>query len=55
VTQWMTAAGLDLLSHSNLAPEPGTEGTMDGKIAVSLWLGRDRRIALAAPATREVA
>jgi ubiquinone/menaquinone biosynthesis C-methylase UbiE/DNA-binding transcriptional ArsR family regulator len=55
VTQWMTAAGLDLLSHSNLAPEPSTEGTTDGKIAVSLWLGRDRRIALAAPATREVA
>jgi ubiquinone/menaquinone biosynthesis C-methylase UbiE len=55
VTQWMIAAGLDLLSHSNLAPEPSTEGTTDGKIAVSLWLGRDRRIALAAPATREVA
>jgi ubiquinone/menaquinone biosynthesis C-methylase UbiE len=52
VTQWMTAAGLDLISHVNLAPEPSTEGTTDGKIAVSLWLGRDRRIALA---TREVA
>src|SRR4051794_8246735 len=36
VTQWMTAAGLDVLAHSNLAPEPASEG----KIAVSLWLGR---------------
>ena len=27
----------------------------DGQIAVSLWLGRDPRIALAAPATLEVA
>jgi hypothetical protein len=51
VAQWMTSAGLDLVSHSNLTPEPGSEG----KIAVSLWLGRDRRILLAAPATREVA
>jgi ubiquinone/menaquinone biosynthesis C-methylase UbiE len=51
VTQWMTAAGLEVLSQESLAPEPAS----DGKIAVSLWLGRDRRIALAAPQTREVA
>ncbi|HXF89388.1 MAG TPA: metalloregulator ArsR/SmtB family transcription factor [Xanthobacteraceae bacterium] len=41
VTQWMTAAGLDLVMHRSLAPEPDSEG----KIAVSLWLGRDRRAA----------
>jgi ubiquinone/menaquinone biosynthesis C-methylase UbiE len=51
VTQWMTAAGLDVLSHTNLAPEPTSEGT----IAVSLWLARDPRIVLAAPIKREVA
>jgi ubiquinone/menaquinone biosynthesis C-methylase UbiE/DNA-binding transcriptional ArsR family regulator len=51
VTQWMTAAGLEVLSHSTLAPDP----TSEGKIAVSLWLGRDPRIALAAPQQREVA
>ena len=50
VTQWMKAAGLDLILQQNLAPEP----TGEGKIAVSLWLGKDRRIVLAAPA-REVA
>jgi ubiquinone/menaquinone biosynthesis C-methylase UbiE/DNA-binding transcriptional ArsR family regulator len=41
VTQWMTAAGLELVMHRSLAPEPDSEG----KIAVSLWLGRDRRAA----------
>jgi ubiquinone/menaquinone biosynthesis C-methylase UbiE/DNA-binding transcriptional ArsR family regulator len=51
VTQWMTSAGLDLVSQSDLTPEPGSEA----KIAVSLWLGRDKRIAVAEPATREVA
>jgi len=50
VTQWMKAAGLDVVSQTSLAPE----GASDGKIAVSLWLGRDPRILLAAPA-REVA
>src|SRR6516165_9375199 len=50
VTQWMKAAGLDVVLQRSLAPEPASEG----KIAVSLWLGRDPRIALAAPA-REVA
>jgi ubiquinone/menaquinone biosynthesis C-methylase UbiE/DNA-binding transcriptional ArsR family regulator len=51
VTQWMTAAGLDLVLQQNLAPEPAS----DGQIAVSIWLGRDPRIALAAPPKLEVA
>src|SRR5215467_1714529 len=46
VTQWMTAAGLTVLLQQSLPPEPASEG----KIAVSLWLGRDPRLALAAPA-----
>ena len=50
VTQWMKAAGLDVVLQQSLAPDPASEG----KIAVSLWLGRDPRITLAAPA-REVA
>ena len=49
VAQWMTAAGLDMILHRSLPPEPGS----DGKIAVSLWLGRDRRAVK--PAIREVA
>lgn len=50
VAQWMTAAGLDVVLQKSLPPEPAS----DGKIAVALWLGRYRRLALAAPA-REVA
>ncbi len=50
VTQWMQAAGLDPVLHRTLPPEPGT----DGKIAVSLWLARDPRVAIAA-SSREVA
>jgi len=46
VTQWMKAAGLTVLLQQSLPPEPASEG----KIAVSLWLGRDPRLALAAPA-----
>ncbi len=49
VQQWMQAAGLDVVRQQTLPPGP------EGKIAVSLWLGRDPRIALAVPATREVA
>ena len=49
VAQWIDAAGLDLAKQQTLAPGP------DGKIAVSLWLARDPRIALAGPAAREVA
>jgi len=48
VTQWLEAAGLDVMRQQTLPPGPG------GKIAVSLWLARDPRIVLAAPA-REVA
>jgi len=43
VTQWMEGAGLEIVSHTTLPPEPGS----DGKIAVSLWLGRDQRMLLA--------
>jgi ubiquinone/menaquinone biosynthesis C-methylase UbiE len=43
VTQWLEQAGLEVISHCNLPPEPGS----DGKIAVSLWLGRDPRFVLA--------
>jgi ubiquinone/menaquinone biosynthesis C-methylase UbiE len=49
VAQWLEAAGLDILRQQTLPPGP------HGKIAVSLWLARDPRIVLAAPATREVA
>jgi ubiquinone/menaquinone biosynthesis C-methylase UbiE/DNA-binding transcriptional ArsR family regulator len=49
VVQWMSAAGLDIVMHKSLPPEPGSEG----KIAVSIWLGRDRRVVK--PVVREVA
>jgi len=49
VTQWLEAAGLDIVRHETLPPGP------HGKIAVSLWLARDPRILLATPKTREVA
>ena len=49
VQQWLQAAGLDVVRQQTLPPGP------EGKIAVSLWLARDPRIALAAPAKREVA
>jgi ubiquinone/menaquinone biosynthesis C-methylase UbiE/DNA-binding transcriptional ArsR family regulator len=49
VRQWLEAAGLDLIRQQTLPPGP------EGKIAVSLWLGRDPRVAIAAPASREVA
>ena len=45
VTQWLAGAGLDMAHHRTLPPEAATEG----KIAVSLWLGRDPRIVLAEP------
>src|SRR5438094_8862991 len=48
VTGWLAAAGLDVLRQQSLAPEHNS----GGKIAVSLWLGRDPRIAIA---EREVA
>jgi ubiquinone/menaquinone biosynthesis C-methylase UbiE/DNA-binding transcriptional ArsR family regulator len=51
VAQWMKAAGLEVSLQRSLAPDPKS----DGKIAVSLWLGRDPRILMAAPDAREVA
>ncbi len=49
VTQWLEAAGLDFVRQQTLPPGP------EGKIAVSLWLGRDPRIAIATQELREVA
>jgi ubiquinone/menaquinone biosynthesis C-methylase UbiE/DNA-binding transcriptional ArsR family regulator len=46
VTQWLEAAGLDVLRQETFAPGP------EGKIAVSLWLARDPRIMLAQPSTQ---
>ncbi|MGZ5804985.1 MAG: ArsR family transcriptional regulator, partial [Xanthobacteraceae bacterium] len=43
VTQWLEQAGLDMVRFDNLPPEPNSEG----KIAVSLWLARDPRLAMA--------
>jgi len=50
VTQWMAASGLEPVMQKSLSPEPGS----DGKIAVSLWLARDKRNVVA-PIRREVA
>ncbi len=50
VSGWLSAAGLDVERQVTLAPDQDS----DGKIAVSLWLGRDPRIALAGQ-EREVA
>ena len=49
MTQWLEAAGLDVIRQQTFPPGP------EGKIAVSLWVACDPRIVLAAPATREVA
>ncbi len=43
VAQWMSAAGLDVVEQRTLAPGSGPQA----KIAVSLWLGRDPRVAIA--------
>jgi len=51
VSQWMEAAGLTMLMHRSLAPEPGSEG----QIAVSLWLGQDPRLTIADAPARDVA
>jgi ubiquinone/menaquinone biosynthesis C-methylase UbiE len=48
VTQWTAASGLEPLGFNSLPPQP------EGKIAVSLWLARDARAALATT-KREVA
>jgi ubiquinone/menaquinone biosynthesis C-methylase UbiE len=49
VAQWMEQAGLEGVVHKSLAPDPGSER----KIAVSLWLAHDPRLAIAGG--REVA
>jgi ubiquinone/menaquinone biosynthesis C-methylase UbiE len=51
IGQWMATAGLDVVSHRILPPDPSTEG----KIAVSLWLARDPRMIVVQPSAREVA
>ncbi len=43
VAQWINASDLDVVAQRTLAPGGGPQA----KIAVSLWLGRDRRLALA--------
>jgi ubiquinone/menaquinone biosynthesis C-methylase UbiE/DNA-binding transcriptional ArsR family regulator len=43
VSQWLEQAGLDVISHRSVSPEAGS----DGEIAVSLWLARDPRLAVA--------
>jgi ubiquinone/menaquinone biosynthesis C-methylase UbiE/DNA-binding transcriptional ArsR family regulator len=49
VSQWLEQAGLDVISHRSVPPDAGS----DGEIAVSLWLARDPRLAIAG--SREVA
>ena len=49
VSQWLEQAGLDVISHRSVPPDAGSEG----EIAVSLWLARDPRLAIAG--SREVA
>ena len=43
VSQWLEQAGLDVINHRSVPPEAGS----DGEIAVSLWLARDPRLAIA--------
>ena len=43
VSQWLTAADLDVVQQRNIAPDKDS----DGKIAVSLWLARDKRVRIA--------
>jgi ubiquinone/menaquinone biosynthesis C-methylase UbiE/DNA-binding transcriptional ArsR family regulator len=51
VSGWLVAAGLDVVAQQTLTPDRDSEG----KVAVSLWLGRDLRIAIADVPAREVA
>ena len=41
ITRWMRGAGLDVEAQHTVQPDPDATG----RIAVSLWLGRDRRLA----------
>lgn len=49
VSQWLEQAGLDVINHRSVPPDADSEG----EIAVSLWLARDPRLAIAG--SREVA
>lgn len=51
VAQWMEAAGLEVALQCSVAPAADCRE----RIAVSLWLGRDRRLAVAQPAKKQVA
>ena len=51
VSGWLAAAGLDVVKQQTLRPDKNS----DGKIAVSLWLGRDPRMLVADAPEREVA
>jgi len=51
LTQWLEQAGLRGVIHRTLAPGDGA----GPRIAVSLWLGHDTRLALAATSKKEVA
>jgi uncharacterized protein YfiM (DUF2279 family) len=51
VSGWLAAAGLDVMAQQTLKPDRNSEG----KVAVSLWLGRDPRLLLADAPAREVA
>jgi ubiquinone/menaquinone biosynthesis C-methylase UbiE len=43
IAQWLTAADLDVTLQRNIAPDKNS----DGKVAVSLWLARDKRVRIA--------
>ena len=43
ISQWLTAADLDVTLQRNIAPDKDS----DGKVAVSLWLARDKRVRIA--------
>jgi ubiquinone/menaquinone biosynthesis C-methylase UbiE len=51
IAEWMRSAGLTVSLQQTLAPQPEEKD----KIAVLLWLGRDPRILVAQPTTREAA
>jgi SAM-dependent methyltransferase len=42
INQWMDTAGLDVITHESLTPDTDSAA----KIAISLWVGRDRRPAV---------
>jgi len=50
IAQWIDGSGLDVIAQRTLAPGSGSPAG----IAVSLWLGRDRRMAVAETSALEV-